>query len=538
MIGKKVTYGLCVAVVLAAVGGVSAVLAAPADVQLPEAAMRGEIEVVRSLLKQDIDVDSTQGDGMTALHWAALRDNLEMAKLLMESGANVTATTRLGDLTPLFLACTHGNAGMIDLLLEAGGDPNTANTVNGQTALMRAAASGDADGVGRLLDAGAKVNARETAYGQTALMFAAADNRAEVIRVLARTGADIETASKVEDLTSRSRYDETGRALPPPPPGAEKDNPPVDFSQRPKANVMGGLTALMFAARDGQMDAVRALLEAGADVNRVSPGDFSSPIVYATANANFDVAMYLLEQRANPNAANNDGLTPLFATIDIEYAPLSWAPVHLTTGQRVGHLELMEALLQAGANPNARLTRKLFYRPSSHDRSWVRTEGATAFWRAAAAADLEAMKLLVAGGANPKVATDEGVTPLAAAAGIGWVPGEFSQTSRDPHAHLAAVEYCLELGLDVNAGDEEDQTPLHGAAWIGDHELIQFLVDKGARLDVQTEKGWYVTDMPNGVDVAGGLPTERPETVEFLMKLGAPAPVAPKAGDGVPRKSP
>ena len=538
MIGKNVIYGLCVAMLLSVVGWSSVLLAAAEDVQLPDAAMRGEIAVVRSLLKQDIDVNSAQGDGMTALHWAALKDNLEMATLLMEAGANVTATTRLGDLTPMFLACTHGNAAMIDLLLDAGGDPNTANTVNGQTALMRAAASGGADGVGRLLEAGTDVNAWEKAYGQTALMFAAAQNRAEVIRVLARNGADIEAASRVEDLQSRPRYDETGRVLPPPPPGTEKDKQPVDFSKRPRADVMGGLTALMFAARDGQMDAVRALVEAGADVNHVSPGDFSSPIVYATANANFDVAKYLLEQGANPNAANSDGLTPLYATIDIEYAPLSWSPVHLTTGQKVGYLELMESLLQAGANPNARLTRKLFYRPASHDRSWVRTEGSTAFWRAAVAADVEAMKLLVAAGANPKVATDEGVTPLMAAAGVGWVPGEFSQTSHEPHAHQAAVEYCLELGLDVNARDEKDQTALHGAAWISDHELIQFLVDKGAQLDVQTQKGWYVTDMPNGVAITGGLPTERPETVEFLMKLGAPAPVAPKAGDGVVRKRP
>ena len=161
MIGKNAIYGLCVAMLLLAVAGSSVLLAAAEDVQLPEAAMRGEIEVVRSLLKQDIDVNSAQGDGMTALHWAALKDKLEMARLLMEAGANITATTRLGDLTPLFLACTHGDVAMIDLLLEAGGDPNTANIVNGQTALMRAAASGDADGVGRLLEAGAEVNARE-----------------------------------------------------------------------------------------------------------------------------------------------------------------------------------------------------------------------------------------------------------------------------------------------------------------------------------------------------------------------------------------
>lgn len=293
---------------------------------------------------------------------------------------------------------------------------------------------------------------------------------------------------------------------------------------------------MLLAARDGQMDAVRALVESGTDVNQFSPADFSSPIVIAAANAHFDVAKYLLDNGANPNAANKDGLTPLYATIDMQYAPLSWAPVPITAHENVNYLQLMEALLKHGANPNARLTRKLFYRPSSHDRSWVRPEGTTAFWRAALAADLAAMRLLVDWGADPKIASDEGVTPLMAAAGIGWVPGEFTQTSRDPRAHLDAVKYCMELKLDINARDKFDQTALHGAAWVGDHELIRFLVDKGAKLDVKTTKGWYVTDMPNGVDVAGGLPTQRPHTVAFLMKLGAPAPEAPRAGDGVVRQ--
>ena len=536
MRGRSLFGGLCVAVVLAAVGSTTVLSFTSSDAQLADAAMKVDAEVVRSLLEQGVDVNAAQGDGMTALHWAALRDQLEMAQMLIEAGANIKAVTRLGDLTPLFLACTHGNSAMIDLLLKAGADSNTANTVNGQTALMRAAASGDGDGVRVLIDAGADVNAKEKAYGQTALMFAAATNRAAVVRILAETGAELDAASDVEDLLSRPRYDETGRVIPSPPPDPKTGRPPVDFSERPKATVMGGMTPLLVAARDGQLDAVRALVETGADVNKVSPADFSSPIVIAAANANFDVAKYLLDHGANPNAANSDGLTPLYAAIDIQYAPLSWAPVPISAHQSVGYLELLEDLLSRGANPNARLTRKLFYRPSSHDRSWVRTEGATAFWRAALAADVEAMRVLVERGANPKIATDSGVTPLMAAAGIGWVPGEFTQTSREPHAHQAAVEYCLELGLDVNARDDEDQTALHGAAWIGDHDLIQFLVDKEAKLDVQTKKGWNVTDMPNGVDVAGGYPTHRPETVAFLMELGAPAPVAPKAGDGIPKK--
>jgi ankyrin repeat protein len=301
---------------------------------------------------------------------------------------------------------------------------------------------------------------------------------------------------------------------------------------------MGGMTALLLAARDGKMAAVKALVEAGVDLNQRSPAESSTPLIISIANGWLDVGKYLLEHGANPNEFNKDGLTPLYATIDIEYAPLSWAPAPTTIAEKTTYLELMDELLQQGANPNARLTRKLFYRPSSHDRSWVRPEGTTAFWRAALSNDVPSMKLLIKYGADPSIASDEGVTALMAAAGIGWVPGNFTQTWREDDARLQAVQYCIDLGLDVNAVDKKDQTALHGAAWAGDHKVIQLLVDKKAKLDVLSKSGWYVTDMPNGVDVAGGLPTERPETVNFLLKLGAPAPVAPKAGSGIVKKRP
>jgi ankyrin repeat protein len=534
MLGSRLIIGLCL-IALFSTAAVSAPSFAAGDVRLADAAMQGDLAGVRSMLKEKVDVNAAQGDGMTALHWAAATNNLEMAQALLAAGADVNAVTRIGGQTPLFIACTAGNAALINIFIKAGSNPNAVNTVDGQTALMRASASGSAEAVTVLLDHGANVNAKETARGETALMFAAAENRADVIKVLVKHGADMKVATSVEDLRNKPRYDDDGNIIPP---GSSKAGADAKGGKggggnnRSGATVIGGMTALLFAARDGQFDAVRALVDAGANIDEPSLGDFSTPIIIAIANAHIDIGKYLLDHGANPNAANSDGLTPLYATVDVQYAPHSWAPAPLTDHEQVTYLQLMDDLLKKGANPNARLTKKLYYRPTSHDRQWARTEGTTAFWRAAWADDVPAMKLLVDTGADPKIASDEGVTPLMAAAGIGWVQGDFSQTWREDKSRLKAVQYCVELGLDVNARDSQNQTALHGAAWVadkdpGDIELIHFLIDKGAKLDVKTKKGWYVSDMPNGLIISGGdNPLIRPHIVKLLIDLGAPAPAA------------
>jgi ankyrin repeat protein len=290
---------------------------------------------------------------------------------------------------------------------------------------------------------------------------------------------------------------------------------------------MGGLAALHFAARDGRLDAARALLDGGADVNQVNGSDQSTPLVMAVSNGHYELGKLLLDRGADANRANEDGLTPLYATIEKQFAPVSWSPTRRTDQERVTYLELMKALLAKGADPNARLTRKLWFRPSDHDDVWIGTAGTTAFWRAAFANDIDAMRLLVTSGADPTIPSSEANTPLMAAAGVGWTAGLHRTV---PDARIATVKLCLELGNSLQAVDVFNYTALHGAAYRGDNDLVAFLAEKGARLDVRTIFGTSVTDMANGFVAYSSLPRVHPQTVRLLVTLGAPEPSPDRVG--------
>ena len=481
-------------------------LGAPSDEGAPlaDAAEKGRTAVVQKLLEEGAEVDRAQGDGMTALHWAAYRDDLEIARLLLGADASTGVATRVDAVTPLILAARNGSAAMLDLLLEAGADPNRA-TETGSTALMAAATSGSVGAVETLIAHRADVNARESGWAQTPLMYAAWENRAAVIRTLIEHGAHPELASSVLPL-NEPRLDANGNPRP-----RRKGR-----EQSGGNSAMGGMTALLFAARDGHLEAVKALVESGADVNHVSGADASSPIVIAVANGHYTVGKYLLDHGADPNVRNLDGLTPIYAAVNMRYAPVSWAPNPPTEQEKVDSLDLIRALLEAGADPNARVRRKLWFSPTSHDRGWVDHAGATPFWRAAMSSDVEAMRVLVAGGADPNLTTEAGVTPLMVAAGLGWI-GNFSQNA--PGSFLEAVKYCLELGNDVNAVDEKGFTALHGAASRGDNEMVRLLVDRGARVDIVNKEGNSVADMAFG---PSRFFIPKPDTVELLVKLGSP----------------
>ena len=517
MYARTLFLVMCMAAVVSSAGK---------DVRLADAAQQGDTEAIRTLLKQKADVNVAHGDGMTALHWAAFNDDVEAATLLLSAGASPKATTRIGAITPLLMACKNGNPAMVKALLDAGADLRV-TTADGATPLMTAAISGNADTVALLLQHGADVNATEAAHQQTALMFAAAENRAAVISALAAHGADLKAATKVVPLEDE-KLDDNGNPLP-----KTEASGTVTGGNK----IMGGMTALLFAARGGHLEAVRALLGAGADVNQLSAGDRSSPLVIAVSNGHYEVGQFLVDHGADPNLPNVDGLTPLYATIDMQYAPVSWAPNPLTVQEKVSHLDLMKALLAHGANPNAKLTRKLWFRPTSHNQQWISTVGTTPFWRAAQGTDVPAMRALVAGGADPQVRSTAGTTALMVAAGLGYA-GNFSQNL--PDSWLAAVKYCLELGLDINAADNQGYTALHGASYRGDNDLVTFLVEKGARLDARTKRGWSVTDMANAPSLRSSVPLAHPETIALLLKVGAP-PLTPIEGEtilGSGRKSP
>ncbi len=263
------------------------------------------------------------------------------------------------------------------------------------------------------------------------------------------------------------------------------------------------------------MDAARALVEAGADVNKIS-GDKFSPLVMAIANGHLELAKYLLDHGADPNVASVSGLTALYATIDVQWAPHVWFPQPSTEQEKVGYLDLMKALLERGANVNAQLGEKLWFRSFTNDYTWVDPAGATAFWRAAQSSDTAAMRLLVEHGADPKIPTKSGETPLMAAAGIGWAA---NWSVNAPVPLIDAVKYCVELGNDVNAVDNRGYTALHGAAYRGNNEMVNYLVEKGAKVTARSKAGDSVADMANGPTRFG---QPHPETVALLEKLGSP----------------
>jgi ankyrin repeat protein len=465
-------------------------------------------------------------DGATPLHRAAFDNDAKQVALLLKSGADPNASTRIGKLTPLTMAAANGNPAILETLLKAGADANV-RTENGATALMLAVTP---DAVRVLVAHGADVNAKDTARGQTALMFAAAKNRPTVIEALIQAGADPKVSTDVKKL-ERPRFDEDGNPLPAagaaPVPG--KRPPGVGgFARGTSATVMGGITALLLAARDGNLEATKALLDNGADVNQVSGGEKTSPLVIAICNGHYTLARHLLDRGANPNLATIDGLAALYAVEDAEFAQMGWAPNPITTQEKVGYLDLMKALLDKGADSNAKLTKALWFRPTSHNQEWIDKKGATPFWRAAQANDVPAMKLLKERGGDANIATAEGVTPLMVAAGLGW-GANASRTV--PDGWISAVKYLVEeLQADVNAHDMYNYTALHGAAYRGDNELVKYLVQKGAKLDVRSKKGQTVTDMANGQLVNAHLPMEHPDTVALLLKLGAPPAKLPVAG--------
>ena len=538
------------------------VMVQAAAAPVADAAMRGDKEALRTLLKQGADVNQSQGDGMTALHWVATSGNMELVEMLLYAGANVRATTRLGGYTPLHIASQAGQGAVIDALAVAGA-PVDAVTTTGATPLMLAATSGSTDAVKRLLDRGANINTVDKANDETALMFAAAADRAEVVRLLIERGADLKLTAKVidrgngplapGDLALQEASRAGGRAQNNAAAGGRgASGPEVPGVTRPYTyneliGQVGGLTALHFAVRQGSGDSVRALVEGGASVNQVSPADKASPLLIATVNGQFDIAAYLLEKGADPNLASDAGATPLYTTINVQWAPKSFYPQpRAQLQQKLSYLDLMKALLDKGADPNARVQRKIWYTSYNFDNLRIDESGATPFWRAAYASDIEAMKLLVAYGADPNLRTiksagrgfrDDGtreggsgpepvpagapsITSLQAAAGAGYGEGYAGNAHRfAPTGMFAAVKYLVEdLHVDVNELDADGMSALHHAASRGDNEMILYLVQKGADVTVVNRRGQTVADMANG-------PVQRiqpyPKTIELLTKLGA-----------------
>jgi ankyrin repeat protein len=498
---------------------------------LVDAVKKQDLQTVRALLKQKVNINAPAADGFTALHWAAQRNDLQLVNLLLGAGANPKASTRY-NITPLYLAAMNGNTAVIERLLNAGADPN-GTAQEGQTMLMTAALSGKPDAVRLLLTRGAKVDAKEPYKGQTALMWAAAEGNAAAVDVLLEAGADVTLKSN------------------------------------------GGFTPLLFAVRNAHIETAVALLKRGANVNDVTT-DGSSALSVAAVNAYFELASVLLEHGANPNLPDPRG-SPLHTVAWLRKPGADGAAgvgnTPIGTPQQTGNvtaIQLARKLLEHGANPNTRVewSEPRFGKEGGTARNppnirlgrhLLSYRGATPFYVAAKNGDIELMRLLIEFKADPAITTLTGITPLMVAAGLdtweGETPGPF--TGVPETERLEAVKFAVSLGADVNArtnfgdypmeGDVEytllyyphnidklldlgvgdprwnGTTPLIGAIMSNQPSIVQYLVDQGADVRTKTTLGWTPLNVAEGVFCCNAK-KEFPAAAAIIRKvLGEPA---------------
>jgi len=466
-------------------------LAAAGDVRLIEAVRARNADRVRALLSERVNVNATQGDGATALHWAVHVDDVSLVDMLIRAGAQADVADDTGA-TPLYLACTNRNAETVSKLLAAGANPN-ATLLSGETVLMTCARAGEVAAVRAVLGRGASVNAKESAHNQTALMWAAAQSHPDVVQALLERGADVRARSLeyaqivTSEVTQRAGREELNYTVP-----------------------RGGMTALLFAARSGDAESVRLLVTAGADVNDALP-DGASALIVAAHSGHRQAAMALLEKGANPNA-NAVGYTALHAA------------VLRSDG------ELVKALLARGADPNAPITKGTPVRRNSQDFELPKTLlGATPYALAAKFLEPEIMRALATASADTRQPMKDGATPLMAAAGMGIVaPAQDEKRGTDrrglaildggivePESRvLETVTTALTLGSDLEAVNQSGETALHIASAQGYETVVRVLAERGANLNARNARG----QTPLGALLARKA---RPNMIEVLRKLGA-----------------
>jgi ankyrin repeat protein len=466
-----------------AVAALTALAAAGASAaeQLPKlvaAAKSGDHGTAMALVEEKTDVSAAEPDGTTALHWAARYDDLELAARLLKAGASPKARNRYG-VTPMYLAAQNGSERMLKALLDAGADANEVGN-EGETVLMTASRTGNPDAVGLLLDRGARVDARENWHGQTALMWAAAQCHPAVVRELVKHGANINERSTEEQWQRQVTAEPREKWLPP-----------------------GAMTPLLFAAREGCVDSVKTLLELGADPNMTTP-DGISPLLSALINGHYDVAAALVEAGANTNLVDETGRSALYAAIDFNTMPASNRPAPYVLDNTHTALDVARLLLEHGADANAQLTKMPPYRAKlDRGNDMMLQAGTTAMLRAAKAGDVPAMKLLLEHGADPSLATRQGINPLMAAAGLGSAEQDSTGRYKTQAQAIEAIQLLLAHGMDINAADRQGRTALHGAALQGYDDVVKFLAANGARLDVKDQKGF--TPLDTALGLAGGF---------------------------------
>jgi ankyrin repeat protein len=476
----------------------------------------GDIARLTSLIDSGADVNAADVEGATALHWAVYADRTEAARILLSAGADPAIENRFG-VAPLYLAAVNGNAPMIDLLLTAGADAGAFGP-NGETMLMTAARTGLTEPLNVLIQAGAEIDVRDPNFGQTALMLAVRERNSHAVELLLSRGADVDA-----------------RTVAGPPPeftlpckgtGCGSEGVGINRGGLPNRGrrdaAQGGMTPLLYAARDGLTDIAQQLVGAGADLE-LAEANGIRPLLMSLLNGQLDVARVLVDSGAELDADDFWGRTPLFAAVDYRNLDMNNRdqddPVDNGV-DREPFFEFIEYLLERGADVDARTrevppSRRWLY--SLGDVSWVDFTGQTSFLRAALSGDIAVMRLLVDHGANPAITTNAGTTPLMAAAGVNWVVAQTYTES--PEALLEAVEFCLELGNDINAVNSMGLSALIGAANRGSNDIIRLLADSGADLNVIDVEGRSAVRWAEGVFLAAVGAERKPETIALLEAL-------------------
>jgi len=480
---------------------------------LADAAMNGDLPVMYALLKKGADPNTPGAFGTPPLHWRVRVDDVESARRLLKAGADPNGLTERG-VTPLSLAIAAGDSQMVRLLLEAGADPNYAEP-SGETGLMMAAQVGVLEVIEQLLGHGARVDARDPNYGQTALMFAARTGAADIVSALLRHGANPNVSTlvgKTPDFIKPNSVPGFGYGV-----GIIRGGVPADRGRREP--VPGGMTPLLYAARHDHVEVAKRLIAAGADVNAKEANGIW-PLLMAISNDNMAVAQYLLTRGSHVNGQDWYGRSPLWEAVNVRNLY-----VHNATFKngidRGPVLELIRALLAAGADVNARTRETPPFRhyllEITGSLEWVDFTGQTPFLTAALAGDVTVMKLLLEHGANPRIDTYQGTSPLMAAAGVNWV---LAQTwTEGPEQLLEAVKLCADLGLDVNQANSMGITALHGAANRGSDDIIRFLVGRGADLTAQDHEHRSALDWAKGVFLATHPAQPKPGSIALITQL-------------------
>ena len=486
-------------IALVALLSVASLSAGPRESSLSEAIQAGDRQAIQKLLKDPAAVKATEADGTTPLHWAVRADDMETSKALLNAGANASAANRYG-VTPLSLAAVNGNAGLIEALLAAGASANTVVS-KGQTVLMTAARTGNPAAARVLIEHGADVNARESQLGETALMWAASENQAEVVTLLASRGADINArSSTIQFPKDRFGLEGVLTILP-----------------------HGNWTPLMYAARDGGVDAARALAKAGAEVNATDP-DGTTALILAIMNAHYDTANAILEAGADPNITDKAGMAALYAAVDMSSLGEVYGMPPRKVNDTLKPTDVMSRLIAKGAVVDALLKSPTLQRNHTPGEGQLGA-GTTPLMRAARNGDFAAMQILLAAGADPTLKQPRGTTALMMASGLGRGLGVFAKDYGTEADLRQAVELLVERNVDVNASTDDGITAIHLAAQGGLDSIVRVLAKAGARLDVKDKRGRTPVDMAMGVGGrgrAGGPPPVYERTAKLLKELGAP----------------